>query len=216
MLSSSAHRRMSGGLYSPRCRAHNRRSRIRTAMMLTTPAVAQARTAPSRGRRRTSPGALDHQLELVEQAALDGRRQRAELVENARRPDLIFVQLPRRDLDLNASAEELRRRQAVGGQEALQLRQLQRSDPVSRLERADGLHSDARKQGHIPLTQAAHAANFPKLQYHIDGHLRVLRFLSSRSPPARHSTICRVERWSFRLVSCACLLLSLSQKDASR
>src|SRR5947209_2710746 len=139
-------------------------------MMLTTPALPQARTHPSRRRRRTSPGALDHQLELVEQAALDGRRQRAKLVENARGPDLIFVQLPRRDLDLNAPAEELRRRQAVGGQEALQLRELQRSDPVSRLERADGLHADARKPGHIPLTQAAHAANFAKLQYHIDGH----------------------------------------------
>src|SRR3954453_20195455 len=138
--------------------------------MLTTPAVAQARTAPSRRWGRTSPGALDHQLELVEEAVLDGRRQRAELVDNARRPDLIFVQLPRRDLDLNAPAEELRRRQAVGGQEALQLRQLQRSDPVSRLERADGLHADARKPGNISLTQAAHAANFPKLQYHIDSH----------------------------------------------
>src|SRR5947209_3772951 len=110
---------------------------------------------------------FDHEAELVDKLALQRLRQRVQLIQEPVDGDLVVVELPRGDLLLDPGAEKVRWREAVGGQEALELRQFERADPLSRLERADRLLADARHPGDIFLSEAAHAARFAKFQYEI-------------------------------------------------
>ena len=112
---------------------------------------------------------LHHQLEFGQQIALHRLRQRMQVVEQTSHRHVVFIELPRRELLLDHPAEELRLRQAIRPEEALELGELDRSDPIARFKRADGLFTDAREAGHVLLGQTAHAPEFTKFQYEIHG-----------------------------------------------
>src|SRR5206468_5777457 len=95
---------------------------------------------------------------------LDLLRQGAQLVDDAGQRELVFIQLPRRELPLDGGAEEVGFLQTVDGQELLELRELQGTDALPCLERADRLLANARKAGNIFLAQAANAADFSKFE----------------------------------------------------
>src|SRR5262245_43350084 len=110
---------------------------------------------------------LGHQLKLRQKVALGLLGQRAEVVEQSRERHLLLVELPRRDLPLDRPAEEFGFGDAVDRQEALELRELHRADPLARLERADGLLPDAGESRHVLLAQATQAAYFTKFENEI-------------------------------------------------
>src|SRR5205823_13421416 len=130
--------------------------------------------------------------ERCEQMALGRPRQHLQIIEQTRLCRLILVQIPRRDFLLDRPPEELRLRQAVCREQPLELLELQPSDPLPRLERADRLLADAGKTGDVLLTQAAHAADFTKLQNEVHGKSspkwvtpRVVETIKPSSIPSR-------------------------------
>src|SRR5438552_15807768 len=108
-----------------------------------------------------------HELDVHEQIAPDRLRQRVQVIEQARRNDLILIEIPQRDLLLDHAAEELRLGQSIRSQKALELREFERSNPLAGLERADRLLADAGESRDVLLTQSAHASDFTKFQYEI-------------------------------------------------
>src|ERR1051326_785167 len=69
---------------------------------------------------------VDHQLEFGEQRVPGRLRQRVKIVEQPPRRQLLLVQLPRRDLPLDRAAEEVRRGEAIHGEEPFELWELER------------------------------------------------------------------------------------------
>src|SRR5260370_42459807 len=106
-------------------------------------------------------GRVEHELELRQDALSHRHRQRPEVVEHARGRDLVFRQLPGRDLLLDAAPEEFGLADAVDVQQLTQLLELQRPDALSRLEGADALFTHAREPSDILLTQPPKTTNLP-------------------------------------------------------
>src|SRR5204863_8920806 len=66
----------------------------------------------------------------------------------------------------------------VHAEEPAELRDFEGADALARLERADGLFSDAGEAGDIFLAQPAEPANFTKFEHEI--HLRLPHLLQNR------------------------------------
>ena len=130
----------------------------------------------------SSYGTVYKHLSLLEKKGLIRRdwnqKRGVELVEQPEAPEPGVRELPlfgyiAAGRPLDAETEELRLGQAVDGEHAFELFELERADPLPGLEGADGLLSHTGEPGNVFLAQPAEPADFTKFQYEIHGFLTI-------------------------------------------